>query len=48
MPTATTTKASLENISSLYLYFLAIIPIRSTCTMRPNYAGSKLIGTEFK
>ena len=43
------TKNSLENISSrLYLYYFAIIPIRSTCTMWPNYPVTEQVGTAFK
>ena len=46
--TATPTKMSLENISSRYLYYFAIIPIRSTCTMWPNYPVTEQVETAFK
>ena len=44
----TAAKTSLENITSRYFYYIAIIPIRSTCTMWTKYPGAKLIGTAFK
>ena len=31
--TATATRTSVENVTSRYFYYFAIIPIRSTCTM---------------
>ena len=43
--TATLTKSSLENISSRYLYYFAIIPIRSICKMCPV---TEQVGTAFK
>ena len=43
----TPTKTSLENISWRYLYYFAIIPIRSTCTMWPNYPVTEPVGTAF-
>ena len=46
--TATATKTSLENISSRYFYYFAIIPIRSTCTMWPNYPVTEQVETAFK
>ena len=46
--TATATKTSLENISSRYLYYFTIIPIRSTCTMWPNYPVTEQVGTKFR
>ena len=39
--TATSTKTSLENVTSRNLYYFAIIPIRSTCTMWAKYLGTK-------
>ena len=48
MATATATKTSLENISSRYFYYFAIIPIRSTCTMWPNYPVTEQVGTGLK
>ena len=39
---------SLENISSRYLYYLAIMPIRSTFTMWPNYPVREHVETAFK
>ena len=46
--TATATKPSLENVTSRNLYYFAIIPIRSTCTMWAKYPGNKFMGTAFK
>ena len=46
--TATPTKTSLENVSSCYLYYFALISIRSTSTMWPNYPITELVGTVFK
>ena len=46
--TPTPTKTSLENISSLYLHYLVIFPIRTTCTMWPNYPVTEQVGTTFK
>ena len=48
--TATPTKTSLENITSRYLHYIVIIPIRSNCTMWPIYRtiGTELVGTTFK
>ena len=46
--TATPTKTSLENISSRYLYYFAMIPIRSACTMWPNYPVTEQVGKAFK
>ena len=43
----TPTKTSLENIRWRYLYYFAIIPIRSTCTMWPNYPVTEPVGTAF-
>ena len=37
-----------ENESSRYVYYFAIIPIRSTCRMWVKYPGTKLIGTTFR
>ena len=37
-----------ENISSRYVYYFAIIPIRLTCRMWAKPPGTKLIGTTFK
>ena len=42
------TKTSLENITSRYFNYSAIIPIRSTCTIWAKYPGTELIGTAFK
>ena len=42
------TKTSLENISSRYLYYFAIIPIRSTRIMWPNYPVTELVGMALK
>ena len=45
---ATPMKTRLENISSRIarnLYYFVIIPIRSTCTMRPNYSATEQVGT---
>ena len=36
------------SLSSRYLYYFAIIPIRSTCTMWPNYSVSEQLETAFK
>ena len=41
------TKTSLIS-SRLYLYYFVIIPIRSTCTMWPNYPVTEEVGTAFK
>ena len=41
--TVTATETSLENITSCYFYYFAIIPIRSTCTMWAKYPGTKLM-----
>ena len=35
-------------ISSCYFNYCAIIPIRSTCTMRPNYPVTEKVKTAFK
>ena len=40
-------KTSLENTSSRYLYYFALIPNRSTSTMWPNYPVTELMGTVF-
>ena len=45
---ATATKTPLENITSRYFNYFAIIPIRSTCTMWPNYLATEKVGTVFK
>ena len=41
-------KTSLENMSSRYSYFFAIIPIRPICTMWPNYPVTEQVGMAFK
>ena len=46
--TATPTKTSLPNIISRYLYCFAIIPIRPTCTMWPNYPATEQVRTAVK
>ena len=45
---ATATKTWPENTSSRYLYYFAIIPILSTCTMWPNHPVTEKLGTAFK
>ena len=35
-------------LCSRYLYYFAIIPIRSTCTMWPNYPVTEQVETAFK
>ena len=39
---------SLENISSRYLYYFVIVPIRSAFTMWPNYPVTEHVETAFK
>ena len=39
---------SLEKLNLRYLYYFAIIPIRSTCTMWPNYSVTEQVETAFK
>ena len=46
--TAAPAKTSLENISSCYLHYFALIPMRPTSTMWPNYPVTELVGTVFK
>ena len=45
---ATAAKPSLENITSLYLYNFAIIPVHSICTMWANYPVTERVGKPFK
>ena len=40
-------KTMLENTSVRYFYYFAIIPIRPTCTMWPNYPVIEQEGTAF-
>ena len=47
-PNRELTNSALENIDSRYFNYIAIIPTRSNCTMRPNYPGAKLLPTAFK
>ena len=37
-----------ENITSRFLFFFVIIPVRSTCTMWPNYPVTERVRTAFK
>ena len=46
--TATAMKTLLENVTLRNFYYFAIIPIRSTCTMRAKYPGTEFMGTAFK
>ena len=46
--TVTPTGTSVENISSCYLRYIALIETCSTCTKWANYSGTKLVGMAFK